>query len=664
MSRNVLIGGAWPYANNSLHIGHLCALLPGDVIARYFRRNGDNVIYVSGTDSHGTPITVRAKKEGVDPKVIATKYHEEFVKNFNDLDFSYDLYTSTMTDHHKKWVQHYLKQIDKNGFIYKKEEEQDFCPKCNTFLSDREILGTCPHCGGVAKGDQCDGCLVTLNAKELLDKECSFCKTKTITKTNTHLYFSLSKFQDDIQKLIDSHKDVWRNNAIKETEKFLSIGLIDRALTRQLNWGVEVPFDGFDDKRVYVWFEAVMGYITTARKVAEERGIDFDKFITDKNLISYYSHGKDNIPFHTVIFPALLSAIDKDMKLPDQIISCEYVNMNNEKMSKSKGNLISVNELTEMFNKDSIRYYMIANGPETKDINFNLEDFVTVHNKFLVGVFGNFVNRNLSYLNKKFEGKIPNGIVDEEIRKLTKEAYTKVGELIEQGKLRLALETAINYVMAGNKYYDEQKPWVQVVENIEDFNNTTYTCVYMMANMANLFSPFIPSSCEKIKQKLGITEDFVWGEINIGKDLKVLNNDLLFERLKLEDLKVSKPEEIKEVEIKEIEFKQAELISIDDFAKVQMKVGTILDCEAVPKSKLLHSTIKVGTKTLSILSGIAKYYEPKDLIGKHVVVVTNLPPREMKGLMSEGMILCAEDNLGNVKIISPSETMADGSDIS
>ncbi|MBE7707052.1 MAG: methionine--tRNA ligase, partial [Cyanobacteria bacterium SIG30] len=396
MSRNILIGGAWPYANNSLHIGHLCALLPGDVIARYFRKNGDNVIYVSGTDSHGTPITVRAKKEGINPKEIATKYHEEFVKNFNDLDFSYDLYTNTMTDYHKKWVQHYLKQIDKNGYIYKKEEEQDFCPKCNTFLSDREILGTCPHCGGAAKGDQCDSCLVTLNAKELLNKECSFCKTKTELRTNTHLYFSLSKFQDDIQKLINEHKNVWRNNALKETEKFLSIGLIDRALTRQLNWGIEVPFDGFEDKRVYVWFEAVMGYITTARKVAEEKGIDFDKFITDKNTLTYYAHGKDNIPFHTVIFPALLSAIDKNMKLPDQIISCEYVNMNNEKMSKSKGNLISVNELTQMFNKDSIRYYMIANGPETKDINFNLEDFVTVHNKFLVGVFGNFVNRNLS----------------------------------------------------------------------------------------------------------------------------------------------------------------------------------------------------------------------------------------------------------------------------
>lgn len=663
MKRNIFIGGAWPYANNSLHIGHLCALLPGDIIARYYRRNGDNVIYVSGTDSHGTPITLRAKKEGIDPKDIATHYHEEFTQNFKDLDFSYDLYTSTMTDFHSNWVQKYLKQIDAKGFIYKKEELQDFCPNCNTFLSDREIVGTCPHCGGVAKGDQCDSCLLTLNAKEVLNKECSYCKTKTELRTNTHLYFSLSKFQEGIQKLINKNKNIWRTNALRETEKFLSIGLIDRALTRQLDWGVKVPFEGFDDKRVYVWFEAVMGYLTAGRQVAEKQGIDFDKFLTDVNTISYYAHGKDNIPFHTVIFPALLMAIDEKINLPNNIISCEYVNMNNEKMSKSKGNLKSVNDLLKAFPKDSIRYYMIANGPETKDINFNLEDFVQIHNKFLVGVFGNFINRNLSYLNKKFEGKIPNGVVNEEIIKLTQETYVKVGQLIEEGKLRAACETAMAYVTAGNKFYDEQKPWIQVIEDIEEFNNTTYTCVYMMANMANLFSPFIPSTCERVKEKLGITEEFTWGEVSIGKNLKVQNNELLFERLQV-PVEEEPVEEIVQ-DVKPIEFKQAEPITIDDFAKIQLKVGTVLECEAVPKSKLLHSTIRVGTKTISVLSGIAKAYTPEQMIGKKVVVVTNLPPREMKGLLSEGMILCAEDEIGNLSILSPErEIIPDGSNIS
>lgn len=546
MNKNVFIGGAWPYANNSLHVGHLAALLPGDIIARYHRQNGDNVIYVSGTDSHGTPITVRAKKEGVSAESIAQTYHKEFTKNFEDLDFSYDLYTSTMTPYHADLVKKYLVQIKNNGYIYKKEEMQDYCPDCETFLSDREIIGICPHCGGLAKGDQCDNCLATLNAKEVLDKKCSVCHSTTVQRPNTHLYFALSKFEDKLKKLIASRQEQWRSNAVSETNKFLSMGLLDRAITRQLDWGIDVPFKGFDDKKIYVWIEAVLGYLTAGHKVADEKGIDFEKFMTDPNTVTYYSHGKDNIPFHTYIFPSLLMAIDENIKLPDYIISCEYVNMNNEKMSKSKGNLISVNELIELFPKDSIRYYMIANGPETKDINFSLNDFIQIHNKFMVGVFGNFVNRNLSYINKKFDGNIPNGKVAPEIQELTKETFARVGELIEQGKLRQALDVAMNYVSAGNKYYDEQKPWIQVVEDIEGFNNTTYTCVYMMANMSNLFAPFMPETCAKIKQKLALNEKVEWKETQIGRDLRVQNNDLLFERLQpIAETKTSPKKKVK-----------------------------------------------------------------------------------------------------------------------
>jgi len=533
MNKNIFIGGAWPYANNSLHVGHLAALLPGDIIARYYRSNGDNVIYVSGTDSHGTPITVRAKKEGVNPRSIAETYHKEFKKNFEDLDFSFDMYTNTMTKEHADLVKKYLIQIKNNGYIYAKEEMQDYCPDCDTFLSDREIIGVCPHCGGTAKGDQCDSCLATLNAKEVKDKKCSVCHTATIEKPNKHLYFALSKFQKELEKVVEDHSEVWRPNAINETNKFLSMGLLDRAITRQLDWGIDVPFKGYDDKKIYVWIEAVLGYLTAGKQVADSKGINFEEFLTNPETVTYYSHGKDNIPFHTYIFPALLKAIDENIKMPDYIVSCEYVNMNNEKMSKSKGNLISVNELLELFPKDSIRYYMIANGPETKDINFTLNDFIQIHNKFLVGVFGNFVNRNLSYINKKFDGNIPNGKVDESIKALTKETFDKVGELIEQGKLRQAVETAMAYVSAGNKYYDDNKPWIQVVEDVNGFNNTTYTCVYMMANMANLFTPFMPETCLKIKQKLALNEEVKWEAVDIGENLKVQNGDLLFERLQL-----------------------------------------------------------------------------------------------------------------------------------
>ena len=531
MNRNIFIGGAWPYANNSLHVGHLAALLPADVIARYYRLNGDNVIYVSGTDSHGTPITVRARKENVSPDSIAEKYHSEFVKNFNDLDFSYDLYTTTMTDYHAEHVKAYLKRMYDNGFIYEKEEEQDFCPSCNTFLSDREIIGVCPHCHGVAKGDQCDSCLATLSASEVLDKKCANCGSTTILKPNKHLYFALSKFQDKIKKLTDDHANIWRYNAVNETYKFLDMGLIDRAVTRQLEWGIDVPFEHFEDKKIYVWIEAVLGYLTAGNKVADDRGIDFEKFMQKGNVTSYYVHGKDNIPFHTVIYPSLLMAIDENIDLPDHIISCEYVNMNNEKMSKSKGNLISINELTSMFDKDSIRYFMLANGPENKDTNFSMQDFITNHNKFLVGTLGNFVNRNLSFMNKKFDGKICEGKIDENIKALTKDYYNEIGSLIERGKIKSAIEKAFDYVSEGNRYYSDRKPWEQVNNDIDEFNNTTYTCVYMMANMANMLMPFIPHTCERIKAKLALDFAPSWKEVEIKGNLQVQNNELLFERL-------------------------------------------------------------------------------------------------------------------------------------
>lgn len=531
MKRDIFIGGAWPYANNSLHIGHLAALLPADIIARYFRGNGDNVIYVSGTDSHGTPITVRAKKENINPKDIATQYHKEFVSNFNDLDFSYDLYSSTMEDFHKIRVQKYFTQILNNGYIYEKEEDQDFCEICDNFLSDREIIGVCPHCGGAAKGDQCDKCLTTLVPKEILDKHCMVCGSSVVVRKNKHLYFELSKFQDMLRELVNNKDNNWRRNAVSEATKYLNMGLIDRAATRQLTWGIDVPVEGYEDKKIYVWIEAVLGYLTAGEQVALTRGINFEEYMMKRSdLNTYLVHGKDNIPFHTIIYPALLNAINKDMQLPQNIISSEYVNMNNEKMSKSTGNLISVNELISKFNKDTIRYYIISNGPEKKDINFSQEDLIQNHNKFLVGVFGNFINRNLSFITKKFNGVITCGNVDEEIQNKTKEVVNTVGKLIEKGELKSAINMVMDYAVLGNKYYDEQKPWIQVKENMESFNNTTYTCVYMMANLANLFAPFMPSTTDKIRKMLNLP-GFKWGVTQISGDIQIKESNILFDRI-------------------------------------------------------------------------------------------------------------------------------------
>ena len=527
----VFIGGAWPYANNSLHVGHLAALLPGDVIARYYRNKGEDVIYVSGTDCHGTPITQRAKKEGVNPSVIADYYHNEFKKCFYALNFSYDLYTNTSNDFHKNKVQEMFKKIYENGYIYSKIEKQDFCPECKEFLSDREIEGTCPYCGKKAKGDQCDSCLRTLNANELLDKHCSRCNSSTVLKDNNHLVFELSRFQDNIKKLVNNNQDKWRLTAINETNKYLKSGLIDRDATRQLSWGVDTPIEGYEDKKIYVWIEAVLGYLTAGMQVAKERNINFFDFIKkSSDLRTYFIHGKDNIPFHTVIFPALLMSIDDEIALPDYIISSEYVNFNNEKISKSKGNGKSILDLLDLYNSDSIRNYIIANNPEKKDVNFSCDELEKIHNTFLVGEYGNFVNRNLAYLVKKFNGIVPIGKMDPIIRDIIIKMYVLVGNEIERGNMRSAINNVFDLVKIANKYYDDQKPWVQVRDNIDAFNNTTYTCVCLIANIANLFEPFLPDSSTRIKNMLSINTN-KWEYIDVPQNIILKNVEILFTRI-------------------------------------------------------------------------------------------------------------------------------------
>ncbi len=531
MKKKIFIGGAWPYANNSLHVGHLAALLPGDIIARYFRMKGDEVIYVSGTDSHGTPITVRAKEEKCHPLEIANKYHEEFKSNFEKLNFSYDLYTATFNEYHKNKVKEMIKSIFQNGYLYELVEEQDYCKECNSFLADRELEGICPNCGAVAKGDQCDNCLASFDAKQLKDKHCLTCGSKTINKSNKYIMFALSKFQKRIEDLLEENQSFWRLNAVKETKKYLIQGLPDRAATRDLSWGVDVPFEGYENKKVYVWIEAVMGYLTAGRYVAESKNINFDDFMKDSNnLESYYIHGKDNIPFHTVIYPALLCSLNKDIQLPKHIISSEYVNMNDEKMSKSKGNLISVNDLVVLYTADTIRFYIIINNPERRDINFSVSDMIATHNKVLVGGFGNFVNRNLAFLKKKFEGRIPCGEIDEEVITKTQRFYNIIGEKIEKGELRTAAEEMVSYIQFANKYYDDKKPWVRVKESIEEFNKITSTCIYMMANMANLFAPVIPNSTMKLREILKL-KNYVWEPINIEEGLVLGEVPILFERI-------------------------------------------------------------------------------------------------------------------------------------
>lgn len=527
MSRNVVIGGAWPYANSSLHLGHLVALLPGDFLARYHRKLGDNVIYVSGSDCHGTPITIRAKKEKKSPKEICEEYHKEFEETFNKMNFSYSLYTKTEDEYHKEKAKEIFKKIYDNGYIVEKEDMQPYCPHCNKFLADRELILTCPNCGNETKGEECD-CGYNPTAEDLKKARCQECGTNVIEKPNNNLYLILTKLQEEIENYYNQNKDNWRKNSQNETLKYLKQGLIDRAVTRDLEWGVDVPVEGYENKKMYVWIEAVLGYITASMKYCEENNLNWEDYWKNDNTIMYMVHGKDNIIFHSIILPALLIAMKDNMKLPDKIVSCEYLNINDEKISKSKGNGITILDLVKEYNIDSIRYFFLSNGPEKKDSNFSLDEFKQVHNSDLVNKFGNFVNRTL-----KFKGleKVEVNKLDEEIRKIVLETYENVSKSIEKLEFRNAIEEIMKLVEFGNKYYDETKPWVLYKENMDEFKKVIYNCTYIIANLANLFEPVMPEASKKIQKYLDI-DTSKWGEIEVKEEIKLDNLEPLFERIK------------------------------------------------------------------------------------------------------------------------------------
>lgn len=525
--RNIIIGGAWPYANSSLHLGHLASLLGGDVLARYYRANGDHVIYVSGTDCHGTPITQRARKENRTAKEISEQYNTEFAKTFSDVGFSYDLYGKTEDDFHKKSVQKMLEKMYDNGYVYEKMDRQPFCDKCNRFLADRELKLICPSCGQESKGDQCD-CGYIPTEEDLEEAICIECGEKVHLKENKNLYLALTKLQPEIERFFEENSDNWRLNAKKETEKYLKQGLIDRAVTRDLDWGVDVTIPGFENKKMYVWIEAVLGYITMTEKYCLENGLDFDSFWKNSNSKIYMVHGKDNIIFHSIILPALLVALNDGYKLPNMMISSEYLNINSEKISKSKGNGITINDMLKDGNKDTLRYFLIANGPEKKDSNFSIEDYYTVHNSEITNKYGNLVNRTL-----KFKGLdvIPDGNMDSDFSNKLDHIYDVVGKFIEDGEFKKATLEIMHLVEECNKYYDERKPWEQKNNDTEGFNDTIYTCSNVIANLANLYEPFMPDSSLKIREYLGM-KDFEWKRIDIKPGVKLNNIEALFNRIK------------------------------------------------------------------------------------------------------------------------------------
>ncbi|WP_160686735.1 methionine--tRNA ligase [Clostridium sp. C2-6-12] len=525
---NILIGGAWPYANGSLHIGHIAALIPGDVIARYYRLKGENVLYVSGSDCHGTPIAIRAKNEGISPKDIADKYHKEFKECFNKLNFSYDYYSRTDEDHHKEEVKKIIKQLYKNGLIYEKEIEQVYCEHCNQFLPDRYVEGICPHCKSLSRGDQCDNCSSLLDPLELSDRRCKLCGNEPIVKYSKQLYFALSKFEEEIRSSLKETKDNWRINAVNNTERYINEGLKDRAISRNLSLGIDIPVEGYEDKKIYVWIDAVLGYFTVSKKWGEENKRDWSKFWNEES-ISYYIHGKDNIPFHSIILPALLSGAGYK-KFPNRIISSEYMTLEGKKISTSNNWAVWVPEIIKKYNSDLIRYFFISNGPEKRDTDFSWRELINKNNGELLGAYGNLVNRTLVFVKKYFNNKVPDGIILEKINEQIKSIYRTTGENIEKGNLKTALEDIFEFIRETNKYFDEETPWITINNNIEKCSNTIYNCLLSIINISNLLYPFLPESSEKVKEWLKDNSG-KWANISLKSGITIGNFEILFERL-------------------------------------------------------------------------------------------------------------------------------------
>lgn len=535
--KNILIAGAWPYANGSLHIGHVAGLLAGDVLARYHRAKGDRVCYVSGSDCHGTPVALRAKREGLTPREVSDRFHEEFSRCFQWLGFGYDLYSKTSSEEHIRFVQEFHEKLYGSPYVYEKEVPQAYCEGCKSFLADRFVTGKCPVCGEAARGDQCDACGEVLEPEQLIEPVCTVCGERISFRNTRHLYIAISKLEKELKAYVESHEN-WRKNAVALSKRYIEEGLRDRALTRDLDWGIDVPRKGYEDKKIYIWAENVLGYLSLSRLVAKERGWDF-KELWGEEARHYYVHGKDNIPFHTIILPALLLAEGEDWHLPDHIISSEYLTLEGKKISTSQNYAIWVKDLIGRYEADSLRYYLLANGAEKRDADFSWQGFITSHNNELLGAWGNFVNRTLIFITKYLDGRVPDGSLEKGLEEEIDRLYEEIGKKVEGGRFKEAIDDIFAFVRFSNKYFDFGKPWITRNTSLRDCRDTLYNCVQLIVNLAVLLEPFLPFSSEKV---LGwFLLDSSWKRKTVPTGFVIPETEILFRRIDRE--RIGKEEE-------------------------------------------------------------------------------------------------------------------------
>ncbi len=672
--KRYLVTSALPYANGPVHIGHLAGVyVPSDIYVRYLRLRGRDVVWVCGSDEHGVPITIKARKEGVTPQDVVDKYNDIIKRSFEGLGISFDIYSRTTSPTHRETASEFFRTLYEKGIFSEATSQQYYDEEAKTFLADRYITGTCPHCQSEgAYGDQCEKCGSTLNPTDLINPKSMISGSAPVMKETTHWYLPLDKYEDKLREwILEGHKE-WKTNVYGQCKSWLDMGLQPRAVSRDLNWGIPVPVEGAEGKVLYVWFDAPIGYISATKDLTP----DWEKYWKSEDTKMVHFIGKDNIVFHCIVFPTMLMA-HGDYILPENVPANEFLNLEGDKISTSKNWAVWLNEyLEEMPGKqDVLRYVLCANAPETKDNDFTWKDYQARNNNELVAVLGNFVNRALVLTHKYYGGVVPEAgeltDYDKEILAELPKIKVALEENIESYRFREALKEAMNIARLGNKYLADTEPWKVVKTDPERVKTILNVALQIVANTAVAIEPFMPFSAEKITSMLAVDKlewdmigrsDLVPAGHTIGKA------ELLFEKIedevierqvkKLEDAKAANLAANAEVP------EQKESVTFDDFGKMDIRVSTVVAAEKVAKTKkLLKLTVDTGIDTRTIVSGIAEYYTPEELVGRQILVLVNLLPRELKGITSQGMILMSADATGRLTLLAPTDKVPNGSQV-
>ena len=673
--KRTTVTAALPYANGGVHIGHLAGVyVPADIYVRYLRLKKQDVKFICGSDEHGVPITIRAHKEGITPQAVVDRYHKLIKESFEGFGISFDIYSRTTSDTHHEVASNFFKKLYEEGKLVAKENEQLYDEEAHQFLADRYIIGECPYCHNLnAYGDQCEKCGHDLSPTELINPKSTISGSVPVMKKTTNWYLPLNEYQEWLKSwILDGHTE-WRPNVYGQCKSWLSMDLQPRAMTRDLDWGIPVPVEGAEGKVLYVWFDAPIGYISNTKELLPD---SWETWWKDPETRLVHFIGKDNIVFHCIIFPVMMKAHGEYI-MPENVPANEFLNLEGDKISTSKNWAVWLDEYLVDFpgKQDVLRYVLTANAPETKDNDFTWSDFQARNNNELVAIYGNFVNRALVLTQKYFGGKVPECGELEEIDRVALKEFadvkTEVEKLLDVFKFRDAQKEAMNLARIGNKYLADTEPWKVAKTDMGRVATILNISLQLSANLAIAFEPFLPFSSQKLRNMLNMTE-FDWEQLGRTDLLKTghqLNKvELLFEKIedaaiqaqvqKLEDNK--KANAAANYKAKPVR----ETINYEDFEKLDIRVGTVLDCKKVPKAdKLLQFTIADGLENRTIISGIAKFYQPEDLIGKQVCFIANLAPRKLRGIESQGMILSAENFNGGLSVVTTLSEVKPGSEV-